>query len=227
VHSFDDLGSSNLWNSSSPPEFELPSPISDSSSLNIEDRFDDQNSFIDPWVIPTAFENNTNTPAASFNSPSEENHHTISTPSLASSPGSSSETNSSRHVERDDVETKKPTTTRVGKRHQSEKSRARSPICKSQNAHNLIEKRYRNKLNTKINALRDSIPSLRSATKGDEEGGEDGMDSDADERRKGQKCNKVNIFHPSPSQWVPQRTICSLSFTYMALLKQILNYMLI
>jgi hypothetical protein len=122
------------------------------------------------------------------------------------------------------VETKKPTTMRAGKKHQSGNSRARSPICKSQNSHNLIEKRYRNNLNAKINTLRDSIPSLRSATKENEEGGEDGMDSDAGERRKGQKCNKVNI---SPHDGCLGELFVLCRSHTLRWLKQILNHVLI
>lgn len=84
------------------------------------------------------------------------------------------------------------------RKHQSKNSRAKSPCSKRQNAHNLIEKRYRNNLNCKINTLRNSIPSLRSATKENEEG-EDGTDSDAGESNKVQKCNKVKyIFSVVP-----------------------------
>jgi len=191
LQSLDDLESCNLSNSSSPPEFALPSPISDASPLNAEDLFD-QKSFIEPWLIPTAFENSTATPAAPCNSP------TLSAPSLASSP-SSSESNSLWGVDRD-VELKKSKSTvslRTGKKNQlSETSRGKSasPIGKGQkNSHNLIEKRYRNKLNSKINALRDSIPSLCSTVKEEEEG-EDAMDSDSGGMRKAQKCNKGIII---------------------------------
>ncbi|KAL5330678.1 hypothetical protein ACEPPN_000197 [Leptodophora sp. 'Broadleaf-Isolate-01'] len=185
-----DLESCNLSNSSSPAEFALPSPISDASHLNAEDLFD-QKSFIEPWLIPTAFENSTATPAALCNSP------TLSAPSLASSP-SSSESNSPWDVDRD-VEPKKSKSTispRTVKKNQiSEISRGKSasPIGKGQKrSHNLIEKRYRNNLNSKINTLRDSIPSLRSTAK--EEEGEDAMDSDSGEMRKAQKCNKGIIL---------------------------------
>jgi hypothetical protein len=89
---------------------------------------------------------------------------------------------------------KSPVSLRTGKKNQlSETSRGKSssPIGKGQkNSHNLIEKRYRNNLNSKINALRDSIPSLCSTAK--EEEGEDAMDSDSGEMRKAPKCNKVN-----------------------------------
>lgn len=47
-------------------------------------------------------------------------------------------------------------------------------------------------MNSKINALRDSISSLRFI--GKEEEGEDTMDSDAGERRKAQKWNKANTY---------------------------------
>jgi len=191
LQSFGDLESCNISTSTSPLEFALPSPISDASHTP-EDRFD-QKSFIDQWLIPTAFENNTTIPAAPCNSLN------LSPPSLASSP-SSSESNSPWDVDRD-VETKKskPTVTmRTGKgRNQScETSRGKSasPIGKQRqmNSHNQIEKRYRNNLNCKINALRDSIPSLRFAAK--EEEGEDAMDSDAGERSKLRKCNKGTIL---------------------------------
>jgi len=196
LQSPDDLESGfSLSNSSSPPVFELPLPILDSSSLSTEDPFN-QKSLIDPWVIPiTAFENNTNTtPTAPCNSPSGENFPAIATPSLVSSPDSS-ESNSPWDVVEHDVGTKRPTTMRARKQHRSENSRAKVPTCpKRQNLHNLIEKRYRNNLNSKIQTLRDSIPSLRSATTDDEEG-EDGMDSDAAaEIRKVQKCNKGVIL---------------------------------
>jgi hypothetical protein len=193
LQSLDDLESgSNLSNSSSPPEFRLPSPISDSSSLSVEGPFD-QKSLINPWVILTAFENNTN-PTAPCNSPGE-NFRGILIPSLASSPGSS-ESDSPWDVEHD-VEIKRPSL--PARKHRSGSSRAKSPCLKPRNAHNLIEKRYRNNLNSKINTLRDSIPSLRSATKENEEG-EDGMDSNAGESRRIQKCNKVNIFIDSASE---------------------------
>lgn len=195
LQSLDDLESGfSLFNSSSPPVFELPSPISDSSSLSANDPFD-QNSFIDPWIISTtAFENTT--PTAPCNSPSKENSPAIATPNLASSPGSS-ESNSAWDVVENDVGTKRPTTMRARKQHRSENSRAKVPACpKRQNAHNLIEKKYRNNLNSRIQALRDSIPSLRSPTKENEEG-EDGMDGDATaESRKVQKCNKVIYIFP-------------------------------
>ncbi|PVH68297.1 hypothetical protein DL98DRAFT_522848 [Cadophora sp. DSE1049] len=191
LQSLCDLESCNLSNSSSPPEFALPSPISDASPLDAEDRFD-QKSFIEPWLNPTAFKKNgTPTPAAPCNSP------TLSTANLASPP-SSSESNSPWNVNRD-VELKKsksPVSLRTGKKNQlSETSRGKSssPIGKGQkNSHNLIEKRYRNNLNSKINALRDSIPSLCSTSK--EEEGEDAIDSDCCEMRKAQKCNKGTIL---------------------------------
>jgi len=186
LQSLDDPESgSNLSISSSSPEFGLPSPISDSSSLSAEDAFD-QKSLIDLWVVPTAFENNINTSTASCNSPSGEDFPGITIPSLASSP-SSSESNSPRDVEHD-AGIKRPTPR--ARKHQPGNSRAKSPCLKPQNAHNLIEKKYRNNLNTKINTLRDNIPSLRSATKEDED-----MDSDSGESRKVvRKCNKVNIY---------------------------------
>jgi hypothetical protein len=199
AYNFEDLQSLDNQESyfklepSSPLEFSLPSPISDSSSISAEDQFD-QKPVIDPWVLPTALENNANTPTAPCNSPFEEDFPaTAMIPNFASSPASSS-SNSSWELEQPDVKTKTTTMrSRKQKQQRSEKdSRAKpqSPSClKRQNSHNLIEKRYRNNLNTKINSLRDSIPSLRSTTKEDED-----MDSDCESRKVVQKCNKVNIY---------------------------------
>lgn len=167
--------------------FELPSPVSDSSPLSEANLFD-QKSLIDLWVSPTAVRSNTIAPTASYNSPSGENFPAIAVPNLASPP-SSSESNSPWDVEHD-AGTKR-STTRTRKR-RSENSQAKVPYSKHRNSHNLIEKKYRNNLNSKIQILRDSIPSLRSATRESEEAG-DGMDSDATGSRTVQKCNKVNI----------------------------------
>ncbi|KAH8772399.1 helix-loop-helix DNA-binding domain-containing protein [Hyaloscypha finlandica] len=186
--SFDDLESSfNLSSSSSPPLFELPSPISDSSSLSEANLFN-QKSLIDLLVRPTAIRNNTIALTAPCNSPSGENFPAIATPNLASSPGSS-EANSPWDVEHEAGV--KRSTTRTQKR-RSENSRAKVPCSKHKNSHNLIEKKYRNNLNSKIQTLRDSIPSLRSARREDED--EDGMDSDAAGSRTVQKCNKGTIL---------------------------------
>jgi hypothetical protein len=178
-----------LENSSSPPEFSLPSPISDSSFLSAEDPFD-QKPVIDLWVRPTALENSASTATAPCNSPFEEDFPaTAMIPNFASSPASSS-SNSSWEVGQPEVKTK-TTTMRARKQKQQKRCEKDLPLClKRQSSHNLIEKRYRNNLNSKINILRDSIPSLRS-----NEEAEDGMDSDAGESGKMvQKCNKVNIY---------------------------------
>ncbi|KAH9204967.1 helix-loop-helix DNA-binding domain-containing protein [Leptodontidium sp. 2 PMI_412] len=190
LQSLCDLESCNISNSSSPPEFALPSPKSDASPLDVEDRFD-QKSFIEPWLNPTAFENSTLTPVAPCNSPS------LSTPSLASSP-SSSKSNSPWNVNRD-VKLKKsksPVSLRTGKKNklpETSRGKSSSLVGKGQkNSHNLIEKRYRNNLNSKINTLRECIPSLCSTVKEGE--GEDAMDSDSSEMRKAPKCNKGTIL---------------------------------
>jgi hypothetical protein len=75
---------------------------------------------------------------------------------------------------------------------QAAKPRAKSLPSKHHTAHNMIEKRYRNNLNTKIAALRDSVPSLRIATKescSDTESAE----SDLGGKIERQKLNKVRI----------------------------------
>ena len=55
--------------------------------------------------------------------------------------------------------------------------------------HNIIEKRYRANLNVKIAELRDSVPSLRSAKKGQ---GKDGVESDDDNLDGLTPSNKLN-----------------------------------
>lgn len=111
----------------------------------------------------------------------------METPDLDLSSGSSrsSSPQETEHVRR----TKNPT--KLGRKRRSEDCQAKSSRSKPNNAHNLIEKKYRNNLNNKIQALRDCIPSLHSTVK--EEGGENDMDSDAGESRKAQKCNKVRF----------------------------------
>jgi len=168
---------------SCPPEFALPSPISDSSSLSGGDDAFDQKPIIDHWVIPTALEN-ASTLSVPCNSPFEEDFPTIKeSPSFASSSGSSPSSPAAWEAEQPEREIK-TTTKRARKQKRSEKD-STPPCLKRQNSHNLIEKRYRNNLNTKINSLRDSIPSLCSATKEDED-----MDSDCEGRKVVQKCNK-------------------------------------
>ncbi|KAH8598370.1 hypothetical protein B0O99DRAFT_41806 [Bisporella sp. PMI_857] len=161
---------------------ELPSPISDSSSHSVKDPLEQQ-PLTDSWVIPTTFENSTSTPSALCICPFRDNFPVIAIPSVASSPGSP-EPNLPQDV---DAGTKRRTMR--ARKHWSENTRVKSPCSKGQNAHNLIEKRYRTNLNSKITALRDSIPSLRSAMKEDD-GGEDAMDSDIGGNGKIPKCNK-------------------------------------
>ncbi|KAE9366443.1 hypothetical protein N431DRAFT_430509 [Stipitochalara longipes BDJ] len=175
MQSLDDLQSSNLFDPSSPSDFALPSPISETSSLSFEDRFD-QKSFIDPWALPLTFENPIDL-AAPHNSPFGDH---LATPSLASSP-ESSEVTSPCDIKH---ESKKPTT-----RTRKPRAKPRTAVCKAQTAHNLIEKRYRNNLNTKIATLRDAIPRLRSVDVKAED-----MDDDTTEQRMPLKCNKGIIL---------------------------------
>ncbi|KAI9767801.1 MAG: hypothetical protein M1840_005482 [Geoglossum simile] len=68
------------------------------------------------------------------------------------------------------------------------------PVKKT--AHNMIEKRYRNNLNDKIAALRDSVPSLRVMSRGPHGNGED--DDDDNEDLEGltpaHKLNKATVL---------------------------------
>jgi hypothetical protein len=155
---------------SSPPAFELPSPISDYSSLGEEDLFD-QKPLINPWVL----NNNITSPTVSWSTPSRENPPAMKTPDL----GSSSESSASGSPR--DVETKKPT-----KRTRKHPSEAKSA---NHRTHNLIEKRYRNNLNSKIMSLRNITQSLNSTNSNKD--GDDAMDGDAGESK---KASKVRAF---------------------------------
>jgi hypothetical protein len=183
----DPISVDNLFLSSSPPAFELPSPISDCSSLGVEDPFD-QKPLINPWVVPTDLKINTINPTASWSTPSGENSPAMQIPDLTSS-SESSRSNSPRDIAHD-IETKK--STKRGRKHPSENGRVKSPVSSHHKTHNLIEKRYRNNLNTKIMSLRDSIPSLRSTNENKD--GENDMDSDAGENKKTLKCSKVRAI---------------------------------
>jgi hypothetical protein len=183
----DPVSASNLFISSSPPAFELPSPTSDFSSLCGEDLFD-QKPLINPWVVPTALNKNTTNPTTSWSTPSGENSPDMELPDLAS-PSESSGSNSPRDIKHN-IKTKR--LTKRGQKHPSEDCRAKSPGSLRQKPHNLIEKKYRNNLNSKIMSLRDSIPSLRSTNENNDS--ENAMDSDAGESRKALKCSKVRAI---------------------------------
>ncbi len=69
-------------------------------------------------------------------------------------------------------------------------SQRRGPPVKK-TAHNMIEKRYRTNLNDKIAALRDSVPSLRNAARGNED---EVDEEDLDGLTPAHKLNKVCAF---------------------------------
>jgi len=139
----------NLSTTSSPTAFSLPSPISDSSSLAIDPFEFDQKTL---W-FPTAIETPTVVPC---NSPSE-----------ASSPSPSSEESSSYSPR---AESKRsPVAPRSRSRKPKSQPQSKTCVSKGKNSHNLIEKRYRNNLNSKIQILRDCIPSFRSSENESEE----------------------------------------------------------
>jgi len=167
--------------------FGLPSPISDYSST-AEDNLMGLNQRITSWDLPTDFSNDTFITTSLYNSPSEDSSPLAMIPDSTASPESSS-SNSPQNVDQD-MKTKKPT--KRERKPQSENGRAKSPALKRQNAHNLIEKRYRNNLNSKINSLRDCLPSLRTVKKEKDEE-EDGMESDS-ESKTVRKCNKGVIL---------------------------------
>jgi len=142
------------------------------------------------WDVPTAFSNDTFNMTSLYDTPEEESSPPVLIPDSSSSPESFS-SSSPQNIDYD-IKTKKPT--KRDRKHQSENGRAKSPALKRQSAHNLIEKRYRNNLNSKINSLRDCIPSLRAVKKENDEDDEDGMDSDSNECKTVRKCNKGVIL---------------------------------
>jgi hypothetical protein len=158
----------------SPSAFELPSPISDYSSLSDENPFD-LNSFVDDCISPIALNNNTFDNTASWSTLFGEDSPTTGIDSLdaASSPESSSPS-SPREIK---TERK---TTKQSRRHLPE---AKSPALGRAKSHNLIEKRYRTNLNSRIMSLRDIIPSLRC------DSSSDGDSNDA------KKFSKVSFSH--------------------------------
>jgi hypothetical protein len=140
----------------SPSAFELPSPISDFSSLSDEHPFD-LNSFVDDCISPTALTNNPFDNTASWSTLFGEDSPTTGMDGLDSpSPPSSSSPSSPR-----EIKTEKKT--KASRKHSPTLSLGRVK------SHNLIEKRYRNNLNSRIMTLRDCIPSLRcdSSSEGD------------------------------------------------------------
>jgi hypothetical protein len=67
------------------------------------------------------------------------------------------------------------------------------PVKKT--AHNMIEKRYRNNLNDKIAALRDSVPSLRVMSRGNGQGAEEDDDpEDLEGLTPAHKLNKATVL---------------------------------
>jgi hypothetical protein len=178
AYNFEDLPSLDELETSSPSCFELPSPISDFSAPG-EEYLGDQTAPINPWVTPTSFGNKIISLTTSCSSPME-------IPDLASSSGSS------RSSSPEETEHKLRTTrlAKAGRKDHTRSKKFQAKPSGRHNAHNLIEKRYRNSLNTKIQTLRDCIPCFSTAVKEEEEGGDE-VDSDSGESRRPMKCNKV------------------------------------
>lgn len=108
-------------------------------------------------------------------------------PAFEQSPGSSDSTSSPES----EPEVKSQAQKRP-KNQQPARPKAKSLSSKHQTTHNAIEKRYRNNLNNKIAALRDSVPSLRIATK-ENYSDRDSAESDLGGRNEPQKLNKVSV----------------------------------
>ena len=123
-------------------------------------------------------------------------------PDISQSPESSDSRSSSEpELEKDSQFNDKKQGRRYSQPQKTTKPKNKS-LLKQQTAHNIIEKRYRNNLNNKIAALRDSVPSLRITTKGDSSRGES-IDGNLDERNKPHKLNKVSATETSKI-WQPK-----------------------
>jgi len=114
--------------------------------------------------------------------------YAIAMPATAQSPHSSDSTSSPEPELEIEAQTRKHP-----QKQQPAKSKAKSLSPKHQTAHNMIEKRYRNNLNNKIAALRDSVPSLRIATKKNYDD-RDSAESDLDGQNQPRKLNKVSCL---------------------------------
>jgi hypothetical protein len=165
------------------PELTLPSPVSDFSSMNMDDLLDLEPRD-DPWDILDGSQYHHNDPLTPVTSPSKQNS-SIDVVDLSPLDGVL-DLDSIPQVK---VEKMSKSLTEKARKQDSKKLRGKYARAKRQNEHNLIEKRYRNNLNSKINTLRNNIPCL-STTK-DKECGNDGMESDDSESARFQKCNKV------------------------------------
>jgi hypothetical protein len=172
----------NLPTSSSPLALELPSPISNYSSLGEEDYLD-QEPLINPWVIPTAFNSDPISPTPSWSTTLGGTSLALKKSANSTSSSESSRSNSPEYFSHDDIEIK-PAPRRGGRKHLSKDFLAKSTSKSgSHKSHNMIEKRYRNNLNNKIMSLRDCVPSLRK--------NKDGEDGDTGESGTSRKWNKV------------------------------------
>ncbi|EPE33130.1 HLH, helix-loop-helix DNA-binding protein [Glarea lozoyensis ATCC 20868] len=166
------------------PEFTLPSPVSDYSSMNMDGLLESRD---DVWDILNESRHLHDDPFTPAATPSKKNCSTDAThsPSLDSCLG----TNSSPTVK---AEKTSKSLTEKSRKQDSKKARGKYARSKRQNEHNLIEKRYRNNLNSKINTLRNNIPCLSSIK--EKECGNDGMESDDSDGTRLQKCNKGIVF---------------------------------
>lgn len=190
VYNFEDWSKLNDLEFSltpSPLKFEPESPISSSSISSAEDPFDDTG--IDPNVLSRHLYNE---PAATcraslpdfpdllygqYSKPGSSrtsiDHHVLSLeeiqelcaiamPDFELSPDSSDSVSSPESDTNPEIKSQTP---KRAKYQQSTRPKAKPLSFKHQTAHNVVEKRYRNNLNNKIAALRDSVPSLRTAAK--------------------------------------------------------------
>ncbi|KAF2798178.1 hypothetical protein K505DRAFT_322050 [Melanomma pulvis-pyrius CBS 109.77] len=122
----------------------------------------------------------------------------ISTPSLHHSPSSlhngrasSSSVQSSPEPAPSNPKKRKSSTEELDEASEGRKDK-QQPVKKT--AHNMIEKRYRNNLNDKIAALRDSVPSLRVMSRGNGTGEEEDDPEDLEGLTPAHKLNKATVL---------------------------------
>lgn len=118
-------------------------------------------------------------------------HHSQSPNSLHNGRTSSSSAHSTPEPALDNPKKRKSSTDDADTPFSGKKEKQQPP---KKTAHNMIEKRYRNNLNDKIAALRDSVPSLRVMSRANGNGDEDDDPEDLEGLTPAHKLNKATVL---------------------------------
>lgn len=167
-----------LPQSSRPPFFRFTSSISDVSPLDMTKALG-QPEVMEAWEMQSTRDN-----ILDHVSPSSSSEETSASTPVDSVPSSPQDAKSNEKA-------KKWTSSDRKRR----SSRSASPTSKRQIlGHNLVEKKYRNNLNSKINLLRESIPYLSDVPRKRESGDDYDLDLDVGESGKVRRCCKGKIL---------------------------------